>query len=73
MGIACEVWLNEAEKPLGKFEFDSVPRSGETVSLPAGEEGNYTHYRDCQEFRVRAAIVDPKEVPDGTTQSTPHP
>ncbi len=29
--------------------------------------------RDCQEYRVRAAIVDPKEVPDGTTQSTPHP
>lgn len=29
--------------------------------------------RDCQEFRVRAAIVDPKEVPDGTTQSTPYP
>ena len=28
---------------------------------------------DCQEFRVGAAIVDPKEVPDGTTQSTPHP
>ena len=29
--------------------------------------------RDCQEFRVGAAIVDPKEVPDGTTQSTPYP
>ena len=29
--------------------------------------------RDCQEFRVGAAIVDPKEVLDGTTQSTPHP
>lgn len=29
--------------------------------------------RDCQEFRVGAAIVDPKEVPDGTTQSTSHP
>jgi hypothetical protein len=28
---------------------------------------------DCQEFRVRAAIVDPMEVPDGTTQSTPYP
>ena len=28
---------------------------------------------DCQEFRVEAAIVDPKEVSDGTTQSTPHP
>ena len=28
--------------------------------------------RDCQEFRVRAAIVDPTEVPDGTTQSTPY-
>jgi hypothetical protein len=26
----------------------------------------------CQEFRVRAAILDLKEVPDGTTQSFPH-
>ena len=30
-------------------------------------------FRDCQEFRVRAAIVDPMEVLDGTTQSTPYP
>jgi hypothetical protein len=37
-------------------------------ALPAG-----TWLRDCQEFRVGAAIVDPKEVPDGTTQSTPYP
>ena len=29
--------------------------------------------RDCQEFRVRAAIVDQMEVLDGTTQSTPYP
>jgi hypothetical protein len=29
--------------------------------------------RDCQEFRVRAAIVAPQEVTDGTTQSSPHP
>jgi hypothetical protein len=28
---------------------------------------------DCQDFRVRAAILDPMEVPDGTTQSPPHP
>ncbi len=27
---------------------------------------------DCQEFRVRAAIMDPMEVLDGTTQSSPH-
>lgn len=27
---------------------------------------------DCQDFRVWAAIVDPMEVPDGTTQSPPH-
>jgi hypothetical protein len=45
MGIACEVWLNETEKPVGKFEFDTVPRSGETIALPAAEEGAYTHYR----------------------------
>jgi hypothetical protein len=28
--------------------------------------------RDCQDFRVRAAIMNPKEVLDGTTQSSPH-
>lgn len=27
---------------------------------------------DCQDFRVWAAIVEPMEVPDGTTQSSPH-
>jgi hypothetical protein len=32
-----------------------------------------TETGDCQEFRVRAAIVDPMEVLDGTTQSTPYP
>jgi len=37
--------------------------------LEAGEAVD----RDCQEFRVRAAIVDPMEVPDGTTQSSPYP
>jgi len=39
-------------------------RCGFAMSITAG---------DCQEFRVEAAIVDSKEVPDGTTQSTPHP
>ena len=33
----------------------------------------YASFGDCQEFRVEAAIVDPKGVTDGTTQSTPHP
>ena len=28
--------------------------------------------RDCRDFRVRAAIMDPMEVPDGTTQRSPH-
>lgn len=28
---------------------------------------------DCQEICVRAAIVDPKEVSDGTMQSTSYP
>ena len=27
----------------------------------------------CQDFCVRAAIMDPMEVPDGTTQITPYP
>jgi transposase-like protein len=37
------------------------------ADLPTGPRG------DCQEFRVWAAIMDPMEVPDGTTQSSPHP
>lgn len=44
MGIACEVWMNEAERPIGKFEFDTVPRSGETIALPAAA-GDYAHYQ----------------------------
>jgi hypothetical protein len=28
--------------------------------------------RECRDFRVRAAIVDPKEVPDGPTQDPSH-
>ena len=31
-----------------------------------------TDARDCQDFRVRAAILNPKEVLDGTTQSSPY-
>ncbi|TXN01686.1 hypothetical protein FV242_17560 [Methylobacterium sp. WL64] len=46
-----------------------VWRSGPWTLLPA----MLLLGRDCQEFRVGAAIVDPKEVPDGTTQSTPRP
>lgn len=45
MGIGCEVWLNASDTPIGKFEFDTVPRSGETIALPAADEGKYTHYR----------------------------
>jgi hypothetical protein len=33
------------------------------LSMVAGE---------CRDFRVRAAIVDPKEVPDGPTQDPSH-
>ena len=45
MGIACEVWMNDSEKAIGKFEFDTVPRTGETVSLPRDDGGQYAHYR----------------------------
>ena len=44
MGVACEVWMNESERMIGKFEFDTVPRSGETISLPNDSGQQFTHY-----------------------------
>ncbi|MFB0493529.1 hypothetical protein ABIE45_006185 [Methylobacterium sp. OAE515] len=41
--------------------------------MPAIHPQARTTPGDRQEFRVGAAIVDPKEVPDGTTKSTPYP
>lgn len=41
-------------------------RGEESIAALCRREG------DCQDFRVWAAIMNPKEVPDGTTQSSPH-
>lgn len=44
MAIKCEAWLDE-KQCVGEFEFASVPRVGETISVPASEDGEYEHYR----------------------------
>ena len=53
MGIACEVLLNATDEPIGKFEFDTVPRLGETIALPAAEKEKYIHH--CVEHVMHRA------------------
>lgn len=45
MGFACEMWINETDKAIGKFEFDTVPRAGETISLPNEAGDKYDHFK----------------------------
>ena len=45
MPVACEIWTNEPEKEVGRYEFDNVPRKGEIVSLPKSDVDEFTHYR----------------------------
>ncbi|MET3415069.1 hypothetical protein ABIC30_006271 [Methylobacterium sp. 1030] len=47
--------------------FARTLRADDEVVIEATGNAMVVSHRDCQEFRVRAAIVDPKEVPDGTT------
>ena len=47
-------------------------QSRRLLSLAAVLDGMDREQGDCQDFRVRAAIMDPMEVPDGTTQSPAH-
>lgn len=41
----CEVWLGDAERELGTYEFNDVPRCGETISLPAEDGDRFSHYK----------------------------
>ena len=41
----CEIWLGEPQKKIGDYEFISVPRVGEAVSVRADTDTNYTTYR----------------------------
>ncbi len=54
-----------------------LPMSGEIVDatlVPAPKQRNNDAEKegDCREFRVWAAIMDPEEDHDGTTQISPH-
>ncbi|KQO95596.1 hypothetical protein ASF33_09995 [Methylobacterium sp. Leaf92] len=53
MTIRCEAWLNEKQR-VGEFEFASVPRVGETISVPAQKDEEYVHYR-VEDVTHRAA------------------
>ncbi|MGA4552405.1 hypothetical protein [Methylorubrum aminovorans] len=53
MTIRCEAWLNEKQR-VGEFEFVSVPRVGETISVPSPEDEEYVHYR-VEDVTHRAA------------------
>lgn len=54
MTFSCEIWLGDAEKELGVYDFVVVPRCGETVSLPHEEEGKFCHYK-VEQITHRAA------------------
>lgn len=45
MPCKCEIWLGDAEKELGTYEFADVPRCGETVSLPVQDSDQFSHYK----------------------------
>lgn len=50
MAIACEVWLDENTE-IGRHEFDHLPRSGDTISIPNGD--GFRHLRvDCVTHRA---------------------
>ncbi|MGU3422889.1 hypothetical protein [Methylobacterium sp. D54C] len=49
-----------------------MPNQGTVEHSDDGRLKSNRENGDRQEFRVGAAIVDPKEIPDGTTQSTPY-
>ncbi|MBX9912155.1 MAG: IS66 family insertion sequence element accessory protein TnpB, partial [Beijerinckiaceae bacterium] len=63
-GQAASLYVRRLEK--GRFLWPS-PADGVVAITPA--QMGYLLSGDCQDFRVRAAIMDPMEVPDGTTQS----
>lgn len=42
MAVACEVWLNEKTE-IGGYEFDHLPRAGDTISIPNGD--GFRHFR----------------------------
>jgi hypothetical protein len=44
MPIVCGLWTEDIHN-LGDFEFASVPRAGDRVSLPNEPEQAHTHYK----------------------------
>lgn len=44
MPIECDVWIDEKTE-VGRYEFAQVPRAGETISVPHGDEDEYRHFR----------------------------
>ena len=44
MPVMCELWMSDPDREVGKYEFDSVPRTGEVVSLPKSDEDKFVHF-----------------------------
>ena len=58
MPIVCGSWTVDIQN-LGYFEFDSVPRSGDSISLPNEPGPAHTHYKVKKEVHWAAAPHQP--------------
>ena len=44
MTVACDVWKDEKSE-VGQYEFATLPRTGDTISVPKGNGEGYLHFR----------------------------
>ena len=44
MTVACDVWKDEKSE-VGQYEFATLPRTGDTISVPKGNGEGYQHFR----------------------------
>ncbi|WP_336492871.1 hypothetical protein [Methylobacterium nigriterrae] len=44
MANACEVWKDEKTE-VGRYEFATLPRPGDTISVPKDSGEGYQHFR----------------------------
>ena len=45
MLVKCELWTNDPNIEVGQYEFGYVPREGELVSFPKGDDYKFVQYR----------------------------
>jgi hypothetical protein len=44
MTVTCDVWKDEKTE-VGQYEFATLPRTGDTISVPKGNGESYQHFR----------------------------